>query len=294
MASTDETSTARPSARTIALTACAMLAFAGNNLLCRLALAHDAIDPASFTLLRLAAGAATLWLLLRSGGPARSIQGSWQGAAALLTYAFAFSCAYVTLSAGTGALLLFGAVQITMIATGLAKGERLAAIQWVGFASALAGFAVLVSPGLARPEPAGAVLMIVAGLAWGAYSLLGRGVRDPLADTAGNFLRSVPAIAALWAVAAVLGLNFTWAGVAWALLSGAVTSGLGYTIWYAALPGLSRAQSSSVQLSAPVITAAIGVFVLSEPVTLRLAIASIAILGGIALVVAYGGRRGPT
>lgn len=279
-----------PTLRTVVLTTIAMLAFAGNNLLCRLALAHDAIDPASFALVRLASGGAMLWLLMRASGRG-GIDGSWAGAMALLTYAFAFAFAYVTLEAGAGALFLFGAVQITMIATGLAKGERLAGIQWAGFAAALAGFAVLVAPGLSAPPLGGAILMIGAGLAWGAYSLLGRGVTNPMADTAGNFQRSIPVAAVLWALAAWFGQKWTFAGAAYAVLSGAVTSGLGYTIWYAALPGLTREQSSSVQLSAPVITALIGAVLLSEPVTLRLALSSVAILGGIALVIAFGRAR---
>lgn len=280
----------RPRVRTVVLTVVAMLAFAGNNLLCRLALAHDAIDPASFALVRLASGGAMLWLLMRASGRG-GIDGSWAGAMALFTYAFAFSFAYVTLQAGAGALFLFGAVQITMIATSLAKGERLTALQWTGFAAALAGFAVLVAPGLSAPPLGGAILMIGAGLAWGAYSLMGRGAKNPMADTAGNFLRAIPVAAALWIAAAWFGQTWTVAGAAYAFLSGTVTSGLGYTIWYAALPRLTRAQAASVQLSAPVITALIGAVLLAEPVTLRLALASIAILGGIALVIAFGRAR---
>ncbi|RTL73116.1 MAG: DMT family transporter [Hyphomicrobiales bacterium] len=278
-----------PSLRTVVLTVIAMLAFAGNNLLCRLALAHDAIDPASFALVRLASGGVTLWLLMRPSGG--KIDGSWAGAVALLTYAFAFSFAYVTLQAGAGALFLFGAVQITMIATSLAKGERLAGLQWMGFAAAVAGFVMLVAPGVSAPPVGGAILMIGAGLAWGAYSLIGRGATNAMADTAGNFLRSIPVAVVLWALAAGFGQTWSFAGAAYAMLSGAVTSGLGYTIWYAALPGLTRAQSSSVQLSAPVITALIGTVLLSESVTLRLALSSIAILGGIALVIGFGRAR---
>jgi drug/metabolite transporter (DMT)-like permease len=178
-----------------------------------------------------------------------------------------------------------------MIATSLAKGERLTALQWTGFAAALAGFAVLVAPGLSAPPLGGAILMIGAGLAWGAYSLMGRGAKNPMADTAGNFLRAIPVAAALWFAAAWFGQTWTVAGAAYAFLSGTVTSGLGYTIWYAALPRLTRAQAASVQLSAPVITALIGAVLLAEPVTLRLALASIAILGGIALVIAFGRAR---
>lgn len=280
----------RPRVRTVVLTVVAMLAFAGNNLLCRLALAQDAIDPASFALVRLASGGMTLWLLMRPSGD--KIDGSWAGAIALLAYAFAFAFAYVTLQAGAGALFLFGAVQITMIAASLAKGERLTVLQWAGFAAALAGFVMLVAPGVSAPPVGGAVLMTGAGLAWGAYSLIGRGATNAMADTAGNFLRAMPVAVALWLVAAWFGTTLTFAGAAYAVLSGTVTSGLGYTIWYAVLPRLTRAQAASVQLSAPVITALIGTVLLAEPVTLRLALSSIAILGGIAFVIAFGRVRG--
>lgn len=281
-----------PSARTIVLTCCTMLAFAANSVLCRLALADGSIDPASFTLIRLGAGAMTLWLLMRGSGRGGSVRGSWRGAAALLAYAFAFSFAYVTLQTGAGALFLFAAVQITMIATGLYLGERLTTIQWVGFGVALAGFAVLVAPGLSAPPLTGAVLMMAAGVAWGAYSLLGRSGKDPLSDTAGNFLRSAPVAALAWVFAAsVFGAHWSMGGIVYALLSGALASGVGYTIWYAALPGLTRAQSSSVQLSVPAITAVLGALILSEAFTVRLVVSSIAILGGIALVVVYGSRK---
>ena len=221
------------------------------------------------------------------------VEGSWRAAFALFGYAAAFSFAYLSLPAGTGALLLFGAVQATMVATGLARGEGLARLQWLGFALALSGLVALVAPGVSAPPLAGACLMLAAGVAWGAYSLFGRGVADPLAATAGNFLRALPmALALLAAVAAAFGSKASLPGLAYAALSGAVASGLGYTVWYAALRGLTAAQGASVQLSVPVVTAVVGGLVLGEAVTLRLAASSLAILGGIALVIGSGKKAG--
>lgn len=275
-----------PMPRTIVLTIVAMFAFAANSVLCRLALANSSIDPASFTLVRIASGVLTLWLILALSGSVGSTQGSWSAAVALFTYAAAFSFAYITLPAGTGALLLFGAVQATMVTTGLARGERLAAPQWFGFIIALVGLAALLIPGAAAPPVGGALLMLAAGVAWGAYSLLGRAATDPLAATAGNFLRALPMAGLLLAATAVFGAKADPTGLLYAVLSGALASGLGYTIWYAALPGLSPSQGASVQLSVPVITALAGALTLGEAITARLAISSIAILGGIGLVIA--------
>lgn len=212
------------------------------------------------------------------------LAGSWPASVALFTYAAAFSFAYVSLPAGTGSLLLFGAVQTTMVGYGLVRGERLSALQWFGLTIAVAGLAALVAPGALAPSVAGACLMLTAGAAWGVYCLLGRGIADPLSATAGNFVRSLPiaigvSLCALW-----FGTGLTAGGIALAILSGAVASGLGYTIWYAALPGLTAAQGASVQLSVPVITALGGALVLGEAISLRLSISSLAILGGIALV----------
>lgn len=274
-----------PSLRTIGLTAIAMLAFAANSILCRLALAHGAIDPASFTLVRIASGVATLWLILALSGRARAVGGSWRAGFALFAYAAAFSYAYISLSAGSGALLLFGAVQATMVTTGLVRGERLAGLQWIGFLAALGGLAALLAPGVSAPPVVGACLMLAAGVAWGAYSLFGRGAIDPLIATGGNFARALPMAVALLAAAAAFGLKGEPTGIVYAVLSGAVASGLGYTIWYAALPGLSPAQGASVQLSVPVITAIAGALMIGETITLRLTLCSIAILGGIALVI---------
>lgn len=275
-------------ARIAMLTALAMLAFAGNSLLCRLALKGTQIDAASFTLVRIAAAALVLSVILlaRGGGALQDFRhaGSWASALALIGYAAAFSFAYVRLAAGTGALLLFGAVQATMIGYGIAIGERLAAMQWLGLSLALAGLVWLVLPGLAAPDPVSSALMIVAGIGWGVYSLRGRGQADPVAATAGNFVRALPFAAALSA-AAFAHARFDAAGFAYAAASGALTSGLGYVIWYAALKGLKPAIAATVQLSVPVITAAGGVLLLGETLGARLVASSVAILGGIALVV---------
>lgn len=262
-----------------------MLAFAANSILCRLALAHNSIDPASFTLARIGAGVVTLWLILGVRRKAGSVAGTWRGALALFTYAAAFSWAYITLSASTGALLLFGAVQATMVAAGLVRGEKLANRQWLGFLLALGGLAVLLIPSASAPPLGGALLMLAAGVAWGAYSLLGRGAADPLAATAGNFLRALPMAVAAFAVASMIGTHQRPDGLLYAALSGAIASGLGYTIWYAALPSLSPVQGASVQLSVPVITALAGTLALAEGISVRLALTSVAILGGIGLVI---------
>jgi len=260
-----------------------MVAFAGNSLLCRAALKDTQIDAATFTTIRIVSGAAALWVIVRMrGGPPGG--GSWLSAFWLFAYAAGFSFAYISLTAATGALLLFGAVQATMIGYGLWKGERLAAIQWSGLVVAIAGLGVMLVPGASAPAPMGAALMIFAGISWGFYSLRGRGAGDPTRVTAGNFLRAVP-MAIL--VSAVMGsrLQVDAAGVAYAIASGAITSGVGYAIWYTALPALKATAAATVQLSVPVIAALGGVALLGEALTLRLVLCSIAILGGIALVV---------
>ena len=217
-------------ARTIGLTVVAMVAFAANSVLCRLALAQGAIDPASFTLIRIGAGTVMLWLILAASGKPKAARGGWSAALSLFTYAAAFSFAYVSLTAGAGALLLFGAVQATMVATGLVRGERPSRPQTLGFVLALAGLVALLLPGASAPPLVGAALMIVAGVAWGAYSLLGRAAADPLAATAGNFLRAPPLAALVAAATAFHGWKIAPEGVIYAALSGAVASGLGYSI----------------------------------------------------------------
>lgn len=270
--------------RIIGLTSLAMIAFAGNSLLCRQALKHTAIDPASFTAIRLISGALVLWLLVRMKHNAPQGKGNWASAFALFAYAAGFSFAYISLSAASGALLLFGAVQVTMIGHGLWIGERLRALQVFGVLLAFGGLVGLLLPGLSAPPLTGASLMIGAGIAWGVYSLRGKGAGDPTRVTAGNFMRAVP----ITIVLSVFTLNFATfdtAGVYLAIASGALASGLGYAIWYTVLPALKNTSAASVQLSVPVIAAIGGVVFLSEPLTLRLVFASVAILGGIALVI---------
>lgn len=272
--------------RTWGLTAITMAAFAANSLLCREALRHTAIDPASFTLVRIASGALVLALLarMRQGG---APGGNWLSALALVGYAVAFSFAYLSLSAGTGALLLFGAVQMTMIGRGLAAGERLRPLQSAGLLLALGGLVTLLLPGVTAPEPVGAGLMIVAGAAWGVYSLRGRRETDALAANAGNFLRGVPLAAlACLAVAFAGEPRVDAMGLFYAVLSGGVASGMGYALWYVAVRGLPATHAATVQLSVPVITALAGAALLGEALSLRLVLASGAVLGGIALVVA--------
>ena len=252
-----------------------MIAFASNSLLCRLALKQTAIDPATFTFVRIFSGAIALWLVTKMRRISLDKSGNWASALALFAYAAAFSFAYVSLSAGTGALLLFGAVQAMMILWGFHKGERLDLIQIFGLGVALIGLVVLVSPGLSAPSLIGSILMLGAGAAWGVYSLRGKVAGDAIAVTTGNFLRAV-----LFAVAHV-----SLAGIAYAIISGAITSGLGYVIWYTALSGLRATSAAVVQLSVPVLAAAGGILLLGEPVTLRYIFASIAVLGGIALVI---------
>ena len=271
--------------RTIALTGLAMVAFAANSVLCRVALSKAAIDPATFTIVRLASGLCVLWLILLATQKTKQLGGSWPASAALFAYATAFSFAYVSLPAGTGALLLFGAVQATMVAYGLICGERLNSSQWLGLTIAIAGLAALVAPGASSPSITGACLMLIAGVAWGAYSLLGRGSADPLRETAGNFLRCAPIVACLSLCVVLSGAHLSPIGLVCGILSGAIASGLGYTIWYAALPDLTRAEGASVQLSVPVIAALGSALVLGEAITLRLSVCSLAVLGGIALVI---------
>jgi drug/metabolite transporter (DMT)-like permease len=266
------------------LTSLAMLAFASNSLLCRIALRDTAIDAATFTAIRLASGALILVLILRSRGVLPFTGGSWPMAAMLSAYAAFFSFAYRDLTAATGAVLLFGAIQLTMMGYGLWTGERLRGLSLVGLTITLAGLVGLLLPGLAAPPPLAAVLMLGAGVAWGVYSLLGRGAGEPIAATGGNFLRSVP-FAALLALSAAGRETADLTGTLYAVLSGAVTSGLGYVLWYAALPALRATSAATIQLSVPAIAAIGGVVLLAEPITMRLLLASVAILGGIALTI---------
>jgi drug/metabolite transporter (DMT)-like permease len=271
-------------ARVIVWTALAMGAFAANSLLCRLALRGGAIDAVSFTALRLLSGAVMLAGIAQLRRLPTRRAGSWPSALALFAYAACFSWAYRSLPAGTGALLLFGAVQVTMIATGLVRGERLHGLQWAGFAAACVGLVALLLPGLQAPSLHGALLMLAAGVAWGVYSLRGRGAGQPLAATAGNFRRA--ALLAVPLGALMLGRAHGSAlGVLWALLSGALASGLGYAAWYGVLPALGATRAATVQLTVPAITSLGAVLLLGEPLSGRLVACSIVILGGVWAVI---------
>lgn len=275
---------ARSTSRVVALTCLAMIAFAGNSLLCRVALKQTTIDAASFTTIRLASGALVLWLLVTLRGGARAGRGTWLSALALFAYAAGFSYAYLSLTAATGALLLFGAVQVTMIGHGLWAGERPRRWQIAGIAAAFGGLVGLLLPGLSAPPLQGSLLMLGAGIAWGIYSLRGKGAGDATQVTAGNFVRAAP-IAVLLSVVMQNSMSLDTPGVLYAVASGALASGIGYAIWYTALPSLKATSAATVQLSVPPIAALGGILFLGEPMTLRLVLASVAILGGIALVI---------
>lgn len=275
----------------VLLTALAMLAFAANSVLARLAFATAGAEPMAYTGIRLASGAAALGLLLVvRGRPLSPIGGSWRGAAALFAYAILFSIAYVLLGAAVGALILFASVQIGIIGWAIRQGDRPGALEWIGIALAFAALVYLVSPGLVAPHPLGAVLMAGAGLAWAVYTLIGRGSAAPLVDTAGNFIRTVP-VALLLIVVGSLGTPLSLPAVGYAVASGVIASGLGYSVWYSALPHLTRTRAAIVQLTVPAIAAAGAVLLIAEPLTLRLVIATIGIVGGVALALLAAERR---
>lgn len=272
--------------RTIALTTLAMLAFAANSVLCRQALGQELIDAASFTSVRVISGAITLCLIvLLRGRPPGPSTANWQSAIMLFTYMAFFSFAYISLEAGTGALILFGTVQLTMFAAALGSGEKFSLLSLGGLGLAIGGIIYLVSPGVSAPNLWGAALMAVAGIAWGVYSLMGRGGANPLEATARNFVYSVPLVVIVSALFAG-DIAYTSPGMMLAITSGALASGCGYVIWYAALPNLSASRAAIVQLTVPAIAAFGGVLILSEPLTLRLIGASVATLGGVAIVLA--------
>ncbi len=268
----------------VVLTIISMLAFAANSVLARLALSHGDIDPLGYTGVRLVSGAVVLAALVyfRSQRTAGAGMGSWSGALALLLYAGTFSVAYVIVGAGPGALILFASVQFGMLAWAVVKGDRPVPLEWFGIAVAFLALVYLVSPGLVAPPLPGAILMVVAGFSWAAYSLLGRGSLSPLADTAGNFVRCLPIGVAL-IVIGIFTLSPSFKGVAYAVASGAIASGLGYTIWYSVLPKLSRTRAAFIQLTVPSIAAVGGVAFIGEMLTTRLVIATIGIVGGVAL-----------
>jgi drug/metabolite transporter (DMT)-like permease len=261
-----------------------MLAFAGNSLLCRLALKQTSLDASSFTTLRLVSGALVLWLIVRSRHGKPMAGGNWWSALALFGYAAGFSIAYIHLPAASGALLLFGAVQATMIGYGLTRGERFRRPQLAGLLLALGGLVGLLLPGLTAPPLLGSILMLSAGVAWGIYSLRGKGAGDATLVTAGNFMRAAP-LALMLSLLLWGQTRLDITGMVYAVASGAIASGLGYTIWYTVLPSLKSTHAATVQLSVPVLATLGGVAFLGESITPRLVLASAAILGGIALVI---------
>jgi drug/metabolite transporter (DMT)-like permease len=275
------------------LTVIALIAFAGNSILCRLALKETAIDPATFTLVRIISGAVLLWIVATARKTNGSSQGGWPSATALFLYAAGFSFAYTRLSAGTGALLLFGAVQATMIICGFFRGERLHSGGTIGLALALCGLVGLTWPGVSTPPLLASCSMLAAGIAWGVYSLRGRSVANPLQATAANFLRAAP-LAILLSGLLWSRMNLDRAGVITAIISGAITSGLGYVIWYAVVPGLGAIRASIVQLCVPVLAAAAGVAFLNEALSMRVTLAAAAILGGVALALVKKFTRSQT
>ncbi len=270
--------------RLVALTSLTMIAFAGNSLLCRAALTHTHIDAASFTTVRLVSGALTLWLLILIRHEKTAETGSWLSAFSLFIYAAGFSFAYISLPAANGALILFGAVQTTMIGHGFWAGERLQGRQVIGLSLAVAGLVGLFLPGLSAPPLYGSMLMLGAGIGWGVYSLRGKNGADPTGITARNFIRTIP-FAVVLSLCSIDDLVIDTTGIFYAILSGAIASGIGYAIWYRVLPAMKTTSAATVQLSVPVIAAIGGVAFLGESITLRLALASGAILGGIALVI---------
>ena len=272
--------------KTTVFTAIALTAFAANSVLCRMALGGEAIDAASFTVIRLIAGAVTMGIIamIATRKPISLKDGSWKGAIALFIYAATFSYAYISLDTGTGALILFGAVQLTMIIVAISTGEKLTPKEWAGVFTAFAGFVFLVAPGVSTPSWQGFILMTAGGVAWGAYTLFGKESKTPLADTACNFIRTAPFVIAL-SIATFSGADLSQQGVILAILSGSLASGVGYAIWYNALKGLTKTQAAVVQLLVPVFAAAGGVLLMSEVIGVRLAVSSSLILGGILLVV---------
>ncbi len=264
----------------------ALIAFAANSVLCRLALGENTIDAASFTIIRLLSGALVLLVILklRNKNNISPAKGNWRAGLMLFLYASTFSFAYHTLDTGTGAVILFGAVQMTIILLSLLSGNRLHISEWMGVSMAFAGFVFLILPGITAPSVSGFLLMSVAGIAWGIYTLKGRCSEDPLRDTTYNFLRTIPLVI-IFTIITVKDAHYSTEGIVLAVLSGSIASGVGYAIWYTALGGLSATQAAVVQLSVPVIAASGGVIFMSEAVTLRLSVSAVMILGGILIVV---------
>jgi len=274
-------------------TTLSLLAFAANSLFCRLALRDGAIDADAFTAIRLGSGALFLLMLLSVGPRRRRPRGSWAASLALLAYAWLFSVAYLQLGAGMGALILFGAVQVSMFAWGLMRGEALNRRVLAGMLLAFAGLVALLLPGAGAPALGSALLMVLSGVAWGAYSLLGKGSADALADTAGNFLRCLPWVVVLGALLMIGDTRppLRADGVLYALGSGVLASGAGYSLWYGVVRHMSAQQAATLQLSVPVLAALGGVLLLGEPLSWRLSLSSLVVLGGVALALLPKGKK---
>ena len=280
--------------KNISFTTLALIAFAANSVLCRLALGENNIDAASFTIIRLLSGAITLWILInlknlfnKDNNNQKEPKGSWYGSLMLFIYAITFSFAYITLDTATGALILFGSVQITMILVNTFKGNKLHIFEWLGVALAFIGFVYLMLPGINTPSVFGFLLMTLSGIAWGFYTLNGRGSLNPLMDTAHNFIKTIPFVIILGVIQILLMENshLSETGIILAILSGAIASGVGYSIWYSVLPHLSVVLSAVLQLLVPVIAAVGGVLLVNEMVTQRLVLSGVMILSGILLVI---------
>jgi drug/metabolite transporter (DMT)-like permease len=272
--------------KTFLLTTFALLCFAFNSILCRIALKSGEIDAPGFTAIRLISGVVILLIIFQFFGKkdVETQRGSWLSAICLFTYAICFSFAYIELTTATGALILFGSVQMTMIAAALFKGERPQILEWIGLIFAFGGLVYLVFPGLSAPPIFSSALMISAGIAWGFYTLRGKGSKNPLAETMGNFLRSVPLVV-LISLPFLSQIHLSNKGILLAILSGAIASGVGYSVWYAALKYHTATRAAILQLSVPAIASIGGVIFLSEIISTRLIFASLSILGGIGLAI---------
>ena len=279
-----------PVIRIVVTTILALIAFAANSVLCKMALGAKTIDASGFTIIRMLSGILVLMMIFaatkqRSAKASTNTpKGSWSAGIYLFIYALAFSFAYVSLDTGVGALILFTAVQVTMILTGLFKGHRFSRFEWLGLATAFSGFIYLILPSVSSPSLVGFVLMIAAGMAWAGYTFAGQGTKNPIADTAFNFLRTLPLVLALFVVSLPY-IEVSVNGAILAILSGGVASGVGYAIWYSALRGLSTIQAAIVQLLVPIIAAIGGILFSNEVVSVRLIIATGVILGGISMVI---------
>jgi drug/metabolite transporter (DMT)-like permease len=274
--------------RIILITLLSLLAFTANSLITRFALQETSIDETSFIMLRVVSGALFLWLYLRFKKNNKA--GTWLAAFSLFIYAVSFTYGYGLIAAGTGALLLFGSVQVTMTIAGYREGERLNVIQIAGFILAIIGLVILMLPGIRSPSIIGALLMCISGVAWGIYTLQGRGATNPAATTAGNFIKATPMAILLWLIVYLSTndtINLVSDGIIYALLSGIITSGIGYIIWYSVLPELKAIQAAIVQLSVPLLVTLAGALLLNETITIRVVLASTAILLGTVLVLIF-------